>query len=144
LIENSVLNGVATFARTQSGCVRFSWLPLESKTPRRFQCQPDSAIQKAIDSKTAGKKKQPTQTEKDGIAADVKLWLTPVFTADSAKAAFLQLHRLCPQEIDRGADDGSEMGIFHDLYQPQRLSNLATRLDEYLRVGLEAGILTEN
>jgi hypothetical protein len=144
LIENSILNGVAIFSRTQSGCVRFSWLPLDSKTPRRFQCQPDSAIQKAIDAKTANNKKQPTQTEKDAIAADVKLWLTPVFTADSAKAAFLQLHRLCPEEIAGGADDGSEMGIFHDLYQPQRLSNLATRLDEYLRVDLEAGILTEN
>jgi hypothetical protein len=33
------------------------------------------------------------------------------------------------------------MGVFHDLYQPQRESHLRTRLDEYLRFGLEAGIL---
>jgi hypothetical protein len=33
------------------------------------------------------------------------------------------------------------MGAFHGLYAPRRESNLRTRLDEYLRVGLEAGII---
>jgi hypothetical protein len=42
--------------------------------------------------------------------------------------------------IRRGADDGSEMGVFHDVYAPQRESNLLVRLEEYLRFGLEAGI----
>jgi hypothetical protein len=32
------------------------------------------------------------------------------------------------------------MGAFHDLFQPQRLTNLNVRLQEYLRVGLEAGV----
>jgi len=32
------------------------------------------------------------------------------------------------------------MGVFHLVQQPQRLANLRTALDEYLRVGLEAGI----
>ena len=32
------------------------------------------------------------------------------------------------------------MGAFHDLYQPQRETNLRVALDEYLRFGLEAGI----
>jgi hypothetical protein len=32
------------------------------------------------------------------------------------------------------------MGVFHDLFQPQRESNLRTRLKEYLRLGLDAGI----
>ena len=39
-----------------------------------------------------------------------------------------------------GADDEAEMGAFHDLFQPQRESNVRTRLREYLRFGLEAGI----
>jgi hypothetical protein len=145
LIENSILNGVVTFDRTQSGCVRFTWLPTESKAPRRFECQPDAAIQHAIDAQTIGKKKQPTQVQIDEITAGVKLWLKPVFTETAdGKAAFFQLHKSCPVEITTGADDGAEMGIFHDLYQPQRLSNLAMRLDEYLRVGLEPGVVTEN
>ena len=33
------------------------------------------------------------------------------------------------------------MGATHELYQPQRETNLRLRLDEYLRYGLEAGLL---
>jgi len=33
------------------------------------------------------------------------------------------------------------MGAFHNLFQPQRETNLRVRLDEYLRFGLEAGII---
>ena len=40
-----------------------------------------------------------------------------------------------------GAEDGSEMGAFCVLKQAQRESNLRLRLDEYLPVGLEAGII---
>ena len=32
------------------------------------------------------------------------------------------------------------MGVTHELYAPQRETNLRIRLDEYLRYGLEAGI----
>ena len=38
------------------------------------------------------------------------------------------------------AHDESEMGVMHDLYQPQRETNVRIRLDEYLRFGLKAGI----
>ena len=51
-----------------------------------------------------------------------------------------QLSARCAAEIRTGADDEAEMGAFHDLYQPQRETNLRVRLDEYLRFGLEAGI----
>jgi hypothetical protein len=32
------------------------------------------------------------------------------------------------------------MGAFHDLFAPQRETNLSIRLDEYLRFGLDAGV----
>ena len=51
-----------------------------------------------------------------------------------------QLSAACAAEIRAGADDGSEMGVFHDLYQPQRESDLRTRLDEFLRYGMEPGV----
>ena len=41
----------------------------------------------------------------------------------------------CPVQIRTGAEDGSEMGAFCVLKQPQRESNLRIRLDEYLPVG---------
>jgi hypothetical protein len=55
-----------------------------------------------------------------------------------------QLTERTPDAIRRGADDESEMGAFHFLYAPQRESDLRTRLDEYLRVGLEVGIFYES
>ncbi|NEZ58030.1 hypothetical protein, partial [Adonisia turfae] len=54
--------------------------------------------------------------------------------------AYGQLSQRCAEEIRQGADDEAEMGVFHDLYQPQRETNLRVRLDEYLRFSLEAGI----
>ena len=55
-----------------------------------------------------------------------------------------QLADDCAEEIRRGADDDSEMGVFHDLFNPQRLANLRARLAEYTPAGMEAGVLFEN
>jgi uncharacterized repeat protein (TIGR01451 family) len=46
-----------------------------------------------------------------------------------------------PEEIARGADDESEMGAFHDLFQPQRSANLQVRLDEFSPARMDAGII---
>ena len=43
-----------------------------------------------------------------------------------------------------GAHDEAEPGVYHHLFGPWRATNLRVRLDEYLRVGLQAGILYEN
>jgi hypothetical protein len=56
------------------------------------------------------------------------------------RPAFAQLASACADEIKTGAEDGSEMGAFSLLQQPQRLKNLEVALEEYLRFGLEAGI----
>ena len=45
------------------------------------------------------------------------------------------------EEIRRGASDRSAMGVYHDLYEPQREANLAARLQEYVPAGTDAGIL---
>jgi aspartate aminotransferase-like enzyme len=46
-----------------------------------------------------------------------------------------------PKKSVNGADDEGEMGAWHFLQATQRLRNLQQALDEYLRFGLEAGIL---
>lgn len=124
----------------QEGCVRFCYLPADSRVPRRYRCQPDLAIQKAVDA-ALEKKPELTTKEKDLIADGIRAWLKPAF-ADRryGQPAYCQSGNSCPIEIRTGADDEAEMGAFHDLYQPQRETNLRTRLDEYLRFGLEAGI----
>ena len=58
--------------------------------------------------------------------------------------AYAQLALTCADEIRRGADDESEMGAFHDLFQPQRDANLRARLDEYTPAGMDVGILFAN
>jgi hypothetical protein len=105
--------------RRQEGCVRFSYLPMNSQVPRRYRCQPDLAIQQKIDDSR----------------------IKPEFTSlRYDDPGYVQLRMICPVEIRKGAEDESEMGVFHNLYQPQRETNLRVRLDEYLRFGLEAGI----
>jgi hypothetical protein len=65
----------------------------------------------------------------------------PVFTSlRYGDPGYGQLSQACPSEIREGADDGAEMGAFHDLQEPQREAALRSSLDEYLRFGLEAGI----
>jgi hypothetical protein len=123
-----------TTDRRQEGCVRFSYLPEGSKTPRRYHCQPDLAIaerEKQLDPLKI------TPAEVGQIVMRVR----PQFTSlRYGQAAFVQLSSPCADEIKTGAEDGSEMGVFSLLQQPQRVANLKIALDEYLRFGLEAGI----
>jgi hypothetical protein len=65
----------------------------------------------------------------------------PVFNSTRfGDATYAQLSLQCPRRIRRGAVDGSEMGAFHYLYQPQREDNLLAILNDYLPAGMEARI----
>lgn len=125
--------------RTQEGCVRFCWLPADSVVPRRHRCLPDDANPRVV----------------------------PQFTSTRyGEAAYMQLRRSTPAVVrggagprwrppgsaggagtgpdddafDAGEGEGGEMGVMNALAQPQREINLRVRLDEYLRVGLRAGV----
>jgi hypothetical protein len=141
LIENSILTGKASFERTQGGCVRYSYVPAGSATPRRFRCQPDLAIDAAI--AAAAKSGPPlTAAAQQAIRDEVSSRITPAFVSRIVSAAaYLQLSDRGPTEIAAGAESGDEMGIFHGLYSGRREANLKVRLDEYLRIGLEAGVI---
>lgn len=67
--------------------------------------------------------------------------LQPIFTSTRyGDPGYAQLRQSCDRELRTGAEDGSEMGVFNGLKQPQREANLQANLEEYLRFGLEAGI----
>jgi hypothetical protein len=97
--------------RRQVGCIRFSFVPPGSRTPRRFQCAGADPAQR------------PDHT-----------------SLRYGDPGYMQLRRSTHTAIRTGASDESEMGVTHELYAPQRETNLRIRLDEYLRYGLEAGI----
>ncbi len=67
--------------------------------------------------------------------------LQPVFTSRRyGQPGYAQLSLDCPPKIRRGAENGSEIGVFHHLSQPQREDNIGSMLDEYLPYGFEVGI----
>jgi hypothetical protein len=126
--------------RRQVGCVRFSRVPDGSRLPRRHRCQPDLALKARAKALGLDSPDDLSPAER----AMVLLRLLPMFRSlRYGDPAYAQLSRRCGREIREGADDGAEMGAFHDLYQPQRERNLRVRLDEYLRFGLEAGVFYE-
>jgi hypothetical protein len=98
----------------QQGCVRFCYVPSGSRVPRMYRCHP---------------------------AADDPAPVFPAFTSlRFGDAGYCQLAKQSGPEILQGADDRSEMGVFHDLHQPQRVANLQNSLNDYLRFGLEGGV----
>jgi hypothetical protein len=102
--------------RKQQGCVRFSFLPYESITPRRFKC-----VEQAL-------------------AAPMPLF----FSLRYGNPAYMKLLVSTDDSIRRGAENGGEMGCFNFLLAPQRESDLSIRLQEYSPVGLEFGFIYQN
>jgi hypothetical protein len=83
---------------------------------------------------------QPALAVSLGAAADRAAIVTrvcPSFTSISyGDPGYAQLRRTCAPEILGGGSDQSEMGVFHDLYQPQMQANVLAGLGAYLRLGL--------
>jgi hypothetical protein len=126
LAENSIFTGAVRVARRQCGCMRFCYVPPGSRTPRRYHCQPDLAV--------------------EGLTGEARrfeeLRVRPRFNSQRyGTPPYAQLADDSAEEIVRGADDQAEMGAFHDLFQPQREANLRARLEEYVPVGVEVGII---
>ncbi len=141
LIESSLLTGRAIFERTQAGCVRYSYLPPGSATARRFRCQPDLAIDASIAAASKGVAPLSAAAQQ-ALRDEASSRVSPAFVDRTPGAAgYLQLSDRGPPEIAAGAESGDEMGIFHSLYNGRRESNLEYRLGEYLRIGLEAGVI---
>jgi hypothetical protein len=106
-------------ARRQTGCTRFSYLPASARAPRRYRCLPDPD-------------------------ADPRLSLPSFTSLRYGAPGYCQLAATAGQDLRTGADDGGEPGAFHSIYGPQREANLAIRLAEYMRVGMEAGVFHQN
>jgi hypothetical protein len=126
LAENSIFLGPVNVARRQKGCVRFCYLPPSSRTPRRYECQPDMAAA--------------------GLAADAlaeaQMLVAPIFISTRfGTPTYCQLDDLCPMEIRSGADDRSEMGAFHDSFRSQREADLLSRLEDFVPAGTDVGLI---
>lgn len=133
--ENTIFMGRVQVGRRQRGCLRFCYVTPGSRTPRRYHCQPDLAVQAATMPLA-----DPAAQEQARERAQLRV--RPQFNSQRyGTPTYAQLALTCAPEITQGADDEAEMGAFHDLYQPQRAANLRARLDEYTPAGMAAGIL---
>ena len=111
---SSILDGPATVADRQVGCVRYSYVAPGSRVPRRFRCVPSE----------------------DGATPE-----QPTYTAtDAGSPHFLALSRTCATSIAEGGEDESEMGVHHRLQRPARRRAARRVLASYVPVGLEIGV----
>ena len=117
-----------------------------SRTPPRFHCQPDlvdGAIAQALRDEAAAQGRPPPPRRRSRQPQHGE-WtrVRPQFTSTRYGAPpIASWRRTAPMEICRGADDESEMGAFHDLFQPQREANLRARLEEFVPAGSDVGII---
>ncbi|MEV0603455.1 hypothetical protein AB0I82_29745 [Streptomyces sp. NPDC050315] len=122
IAENSLFTGRLHVARRQLGCIRYSYVTPGSRTPRRYRCLPD-----LVGAEQAGAVRPVLRSERYG---------TPAYGQLTAPRADGPAGEGCR----RAAEDGAELGAFHDLYQPQREDSLRARLAEYTPAGTDAGI----
>jgi hypothetical protein len=124
LVSNSIVlaelasadswSGALWADRKQQGCVRFSYLPYGSVIPRNFEC-----------------------VDEGGTAQPI------FYSLRYGDPAYGKLLPSTGDAVRRGADDGGEMGAFHFVMAPARETDLLTRMNEYLPVGLQFGVFYE-
>jgi hypothetical protein len=142
LAENTLFTGCVHVARRQIGCVRYSYVPPDSRTPRRYRCQPDLAV--AALSEAAQFSALSTEQRAALVAAEQARLRPRLASERYGHPDYVQLGCDCAEEIVRGADDESEMGAFHDLFQPQRLANLTARLEQFTPAHSDVAVLIAN
>ena len=113
VISDSIITGLLVSDRRQVGCVEYSWIEPGSQTARQHQCQPATPATPA-----------------------------PAFVSRQfSTPGYGRLRRTGATAVIRGASDGFEMGAMARLRQTQRDDNLRRGIEEFLRFGLEAGVI---
>jgi hypothetical protein len=118
--SSSLFSGPVMARRTQAGCVRFCYLPNGSRVPRRYRCQPEFAVK---------------------AGAEPKRVKPHLVSLDRASPWYGQLHPLAHASLRTGGEDGGEIGAFRAPSSALLESNVGATLDEYLRLGMAAGML---
>jgi hypothetical protein len=137
-VEDSIFTGALDCERCQTGHVAFCYLAPSSRTPKRANCQPDTAIARAKaeiapGTATAG---DPGRTE-----ARTGARLVPRFdSVQFGQPAYARLAGDAAPELTHGAHDEGELGAYHDLWQPLRVADLRSQLQQFAPVGVDIDI----
>jgi hypothetical protein len=104
--SETLTTGTVDVTDTQEGCFRFSAAPAGSRLPRAYEAH--------------------TLTD-----------ATHIFTSRCfGQPGYGQLSQTAPLELKRGAEDGSEIGVFSSLQNPIKRDSLRIKIDEYMPFGL--------
>jgi hypothetical protein len=80
LAENSIFYGTVCVARRQQGCMRFCYVTPSSRTPRRYECQPD-LVEKAVAAQFLQEKGNMSPQERDMLLESERLRVEPEFNS---------------------------------------------------------------
>lgn len=117
LVEDVLFTGPVLVRHRWTGEMRNTYVPEGSRVPPTKRCQPDA--------QEAGRPP-----------------LRPAFVSRRfGDPGYGQLGPTCPREIAAGGTDGSEMGVFHSLYQPYRQARLPATFAEYVPWGFSARVV---
>jgi hypothetical protein len=112
---SAILDGEVLIEHRQTGCVRYSFVHLASRVPRRYRCVPVSGGDPQV---------------------------RPVYASvEAGSPRRLALAPTCPASIAEGGEGGAEMGVHHHLGRPLRVRAASRLLAPYLPVGLELGVM---
>lgn len=157
LARDSLFRDPISVTRRQSGGMRYCYVPSTPggasiwQTPAQYYCQPSREQSRSSDSNKPCGNATTGELEPCDLETVVHEQRTPLdsivpdFTSLMyGDPGYCQLTASCPPEIRRGAEDESEMGVFHDLYEPQREVNLKARLEEFVPVSMNLGLIYVN
>jgi hypothetical protein len=103
-------------ARQQTGCVRFSVLPANAITPRRFECLAGGSAQAFYPSFVSLRYGDPS---------------------------YCLLSGCVPTGVWTGADNSSQIGVYNFIQETEAIRNVQVRAQEYMPFELEAGVFLE-
>ena len=104
--SEALITGLCTVTDTQNGCFRFSSAMEGSRVPQAYESH---------------------------FFTDTDHWFTSrVF----GHPGYAQLSQPAPEALQRGGENGSEIGAFNSLNNPIKLDSLQTKISEYMPFGL--------
>lgn len=117
--SNTLFTGPVAVDRLQEGCARFCFAPTGSRMPRRYRCQPETAV---------------------AAGAELARVAPQMLSLDRASPWYAQLHPLAHPALRRGGDDGGEIGAFRQPSSALLEANIQAATAGDIRLGMAAGL----
>ncbi len=138
MVEDSIVTGALDCERRQTGNVSFCYLAPGSRTPKRTKCQPETALGRVEEAIARG---ELAASERRRSEAHIAARLVPRFdSVDFGQAAYARLAGSAAPELTHGAHDEGELGAYHDLWQPLRVADLRSQLQQFAPVGIDIDV----